>query len=81
MLARDRRPRPEAWDGYILGTQDAAALDPRTDQGLNPTASPAAPQLNTQRTPASLAIRLETVLPVISPAGNPPPGEIHWPTM
>lgn len=41
----------------------------------------AAPQFNTQRTPASLAIRFETALPVINPAGNPPPGEIHWPTM
>jgi hypothetical protein len=36
---------------------------------------------NFQRIPASLAIRFETLLPVINPAGNPPPGEIHWPTM
>ncbi|MBP1778587.1 MAG: hypothetical protein H6Q86_4598 [candidate division NC10 bacterium] len=39
------------------------------------------PHVNFQRIPASLAIRFETLLPVINPAGNPPPGEIHWPTI
>ena len=59
----------------------ATALGPRADQGPNPASLPAGPQLNCQRTPASLAIRFETALPVINPEGNPPPGEIHWPTM
>ena len=62
-----------AWESTSAAGSTARAIRARRRSFL--------PQLSFQRKPVSFAIRFETALPVMSPAGSPPPGEIHWPTM